>query len=270
MSTLLAVILVACGVPLDDKPWWVFCADESGAYWVNAVTGKAVHDPKLARKKRKPVKLDPNSQLRVPPPEFLGRYEKPGVSEAKGVVVRELKNRLRLETKEKKSWLGAGRRPLVRPDGKAAVFQRWDGKSWNGKVRVEDLVLVDLATRKERVLLAKTAFQAIAWAPDGKTLAVGRAGRLDLVDPATAKITRTWKLADLDKRLWNHGAEGLAFRPDGKQLAARFVFLGGRTAGTKIFGDRTLFVLGLLFETPRQVKLTPTTCEGPLRAKAKP
>ena len=261
--------LLCLAEPAAAKPWWVLFADDTGGYWVDAFSGKALHDVDLAREKRKPVKIDPTSQL-VPPP--IRRYRNRTVTTAKGVTVRELKNRLQLETKEKKSWLtkaGGGREPRLRPDGKALAFLRWDGKSRvGGKARVEELLFLDLATKKSRILVPKGVIEEFAWAPDGRRLEIGRVGRIDLLDVATAKILRTWKLTGIDKRLWNHAPTGLVFHPASVRIATRCVFVGGRTVGTEIYGDHKLIVLSILSaERTRVLDLPPSTCEGPIRGK---
>lgn len=60
---------------------------------------------------------------------------------------------------------------------------------------------------------------ALAYSPDGKTLAVGTYQKVLFVDPATRAVTKTWG-GHLD------AVRGLAFSPDGKWLAA-----GGGTPG---------------------------------------
>jgi len=267
---LMALLLLLLAEPVTETTWWILFADEEGGYWVDANSGKTAHDPALARVKdprqAKPVD-DGRSQLRPPPP--LKRFRDASTTTAKGVTVKLLKNCLVLEKGGKREWLTKpmlGGHPALRPDGKVLAYLRWDGKSRvGGKARVEDLVLLDLETRKVTVVREKSVIHGFAWSPDGRKLAVGAVGNVTLMDAATAKALTTWKLTDVDERLSNHGPTHLVFHPGGEWIATRCVFVGGREAGTEIFGDHKLILLSA--EKTRVVDLPKTTCEGPIRGK---
>ncbi|HKB03901.1 MAG TPA: protein kinase [Gemmataceae bacterium] len=102
------------------------------------------------------------------------------------------------------------------PDGKTVASVAWDGT----------LRLWDMAARKERAnyRLATTGL-SVAYSKDGKLLATGESGvsnrkdgrlnttsNLTLWDPATGQKQNTFRVS--------YSVDSLAFRPDGKTLAA--------------------------------------------------
>jgi len=280
MYLIAALLLFAAPEPATKKPlpptktWHVLLADDTGAYWVDVTTGKCTHDPKLARKPREVVRLNGARQLHVPD-HPIRRYGSSFVTTANGVTVRMLKNRLRLETKDGNKWLtkvGVGHRPVLRPDGKQFAWFKWSENTWSGKSRKANLVIYDIATGKERVIVKDAQLHEASWSPDGKTLAVGFDGNLDLYEAATGKRVHRWVLRDIHDDLYAHGAEGLLWSPDGKTIATRFAFLGGRSADGNgdfedVFGDNELYVIDVASKKVRALKMPKHTCEGPIRAE---
>jgi WD40 repeat protein len=279
MHLIAALLLFASPDPAPQpqppaKTWHVLLADLKGAYWVDIATGKCEHDPKLARKPHKPAVLPGASQL-VEPESPIRRYRDTFVTTANGVTVRMLKNKLRVETKDDKRWLtkvGVGHHPVLRPDGKQFVWFKWSEDTWSGKERKADLVVYDIATGTERVIVKDAHLYEVSWSPDGKTLAVGFDGNLDLYDAATGKRIHRWVLRDIHADLYAHGADGLLWSPDGKRIATRFAFLGGRAASgdgefEDVFGDNELYVIDVESRKVRMLKMPEHTCEGPIRGE---
>lgn len=285
MSLITALILLACGDPstygaLESKRWMVLFADSGGGFWVDPGSGRVELDPALRRKKPKPQK---QTGLSPPPPVRAKRYRDVDGSTVGDLTARtdSLFSRKRLSLQwrgKKRQWLTDDRydcfAPVLRPDGKALAYRRWDRKSRDGKARRFDLVVRDVATGKERVVIEKTYLCEHAWSPDGKTLAVAGVAWLDLYDTATWKRSKRWDTKSFDKRLWNHGATGLVWNPKGTHIAARFVFVGGRSASgpgdfEPIFGDHQLVVLQVSSGAFQIHTLPTTTCEGPIRGTLK-
>ena len=71
-------------------------------------------------------------------------------------------------------------------------------------VRRVNLVVRDLATGKERVIVKDGHLSAAFWSPDGKTLAVGTHTSLTLHDVATGKCSYQPKLRDVHDDLYAH------------------------------------------------------------------
>jgi len=100
------------------------------------------------------------------------------------------------------------RNPVVFDSGRHAALKLWDAATGE--------VFKDLSADFKGLFIG-----AAAYAPDGKTLAVGRAGEADgtngsvtLIDPATGKKLRTLTPGHLN------GLTDMAFHPDGKHLAS--------------------------------------------------
>jgi len=282
MIWFLALLLIACGDPTltvpTPKRWMVLCADNDGGFWVDPRDGKIEIDPALRRKKRKPVKA---TGLSLPPPVRARRHRDVDGSTVGELTVRtdHVLGRKRLSTQrrgEKRVYLTDDRYecffPALRPDGKFVAYKRWDLKARDGKARLFDLVVREIASGKERVFIKRTYLTEHAWSPDGKTLAVAGVAWLDLYDAATGKRTQRWKTTGFDKRLWNHGATGLIWNPAGTHIAGRFVFVGGRSASgpgefEPIFGDHQLIVLPVKGGAVKIHTLPTSTYEGPVRGE---
>ena len=273
-----SLFLLACAEPGRAQPaenWRLLLADHKGGYWIDARTGKVERDPKLVRKPVQARRDDPRSQKAPPPPNYVHRFRDTSISTANGVTVRMLKNRLRLETKEAKSWLskvGAARHPALRPDGKVLAYFRWSEKRGSGKQRRADLVVRELATGKESVLVPNSHLHDVSWSPDGKLLAVSMPGSLTLFAPADNERKNAWTLQKIDARLFAHAPSGMVWDKTGTRIAMRFTFLGGRTAvaggePTEVFGDRQLFILNRASGKFRRLELPKGTCEGPIRGE---
>lgn len=278
MNLIAALILVACGGYYDLEPgkaWMLLLADNDGGYWLDPATGKAVRDPKLRTRRVKATKDDGRSQRVPPPPGSIIRLRDLSVTTAKGVTVRMLKNRLRLETKEKKTWLtkvGEGHRPVLRPDGKVLAYFKWSENTWSGKSRRANLVLRDLKTGKEKILVNHTHLSEAAWSPDGTRIAVSTHSDLAIYDVASGKRVFHKLTKDVDERLYAHAPDGLVWSPSGTRLAMRISFLGGRSAKADgsfddVFGDNQLFLLDLGTKKFRVLKLPKHTHEGPIRGE---
>ena len=271
MHLLIALLLLDGTDPLSEG-WRILLADHTGAYWVDAATGKVSLDPSMRRAKRKAIKPNPDTQL-APPRTPMKRYRNASVTTAKGITIRMLKNRMRLESGDQLVWLtkaGEGIRPVMRPDAKAFAFHRWSGPLV-GKSRKAHLVVRDLVTNKERILVKDAHLQEAAWSPDGKTLAVSTYEELAIYDVASGKRTYHRKVRDINDDLYAHAPQGMLWGPFGKRLAMRIVFLGGRMRVDgefdEIYGDRHLFVLDVETKKIRIHKLPKSTCEGPIRSE---
>lgn len=89
-------------------------------------------------------------------------------------------------------------------------------KKRNPALRKNRLILWDVAAGKDLGDIPDTFFSGrLAFAPDGKTLAIAYNGGVRLWDVATRKLRSELELANGDK-LW---PDGLAFAPDGKTVA---------------------------------------------------
>jgi WD40 repeat protein len=130
-----------------------------------------------------------------------------------------------------------------------------DGKSLAVASGLKPVQIIDVATRKRVLEIGNLKpnfddeFDAIALAPDGKTLALGEtcrtednfiafAGRVHLADFATGKIVKTVAFE------WP--PEALAYTPDGKKLAVALM------SGDVHLLDATNLEMRRLFHDPKQ------------------
>jgi WD40 repeat protein len=122
------------------------------------------------------------------------------------------------------------------PGGQLA-YLAWRGKP---KLRPADLIVVD--DKGSRAIVKNTFIGEFAFSPDGKTIAYSKLGSLVFHDLASGK-EREIEFKKIDPRLDSHTAWKMTWRPDGGAMACAIMFLGGRLAGTQIFGDDEIFVL---------------------------
>lgn len=115
------------------------------------------------------------------------------------------------------------------------------------KQRIGDVMLT--VGSKARVLVADVDAWSLAFSPDGRRLAIGRVGRIDIIDPDhPEKPLRQIDIPGVDKRLYSHLARHMAWSPDGQVLAARLTFAGGRfysdpkAPHDDMYGDKELFL----------------------------
>ena len=114
--------------------------------------------------------------------------------------------------------------------------------AWRGppKLRPADLIISD--DKGSRAIVKNTFIDEFAFSPDGKTIAYGKYGSLVFHELASGKEQEIdFKM--IDPRLNSHVAWKLNWRPDSRALACSITFLGGRLAGTQIFGDNEIFVI---------------------------
>jgi hypothetical protein len=103
---------------------------------------------------------------------------------------------------------------------------------------------LDLAGGDSKVILERVQMLGHSWSDSGDRLAVSLIQELRILDPAGKTVTSI-ELAKMNKDLYAHAAFGMVWKPDGKAIACRIVFLGGRTEGASIFGDDQIFILPL-------------------------
>ncbi|MCP3902134.1 MAG: hypothetical protein GY715_00745 [Planctomycetes bacterium] len=137
----------------------------------------------------------------------------------------------------KRSWM-----PSAAVDGRVAYTVLQERK---GKQQVSDLVVYQ--DGKRRTIVRREHITDHAFSPDGKKLAYSTVGKLVVVDFATGKKTEL-EYTSISGRLRSHLGDNLAWRPDGKLIAMRIVFAGGRAieSGRKpkpLLGDREIFLV---------------------------
>jgi len=113
------------------------------------------------------------------------------------------------------------------------------------KLPPSTLKSMDFSGRNSRTLIEKTQMLGQEWAPKGDRLAVSLVQELRILEFPSAKTMKSFKLDEVHKDLYAHAANVMVWRPDGGAIACNIGFLGGRTVGTEIFGDRQLFLLPL-------------------------
>lgn len=94
-----------------------------------------------------------------------------------------------------------------------------------------------------KVLIEKTQILDHSWSPAGDRLACSLVQKLQILEMPSGKAAKSFDVAEIHKDLYAHSAFGMLWRPDGGAVACTITFLGGRRAGTKIFGDDQVFIL---------------------------
>jgi len=126
-----------------------------------------------------------------------------------------------------------------------------------GKRQPADLVIGEGKTAKAAV--TGEVIADYAWSPDGAVIAYSRPGGIVFHDLAAGKGQEV-ALKGIDERLADHAALDISWSPDGRAVACRMVFWGGRQAnGPKMLGDEEVFVI------PRDGKPTWFDAGGPVR-----
>lgn len=147
------------------------------------------------------------------------------------------------------------RHPAIAADGTIAYALLRERR---GKDAIFDVILRE-KDGAERIVLDRSSVRGLALSADGRTLAIGLQGEVRLIDlaggaAAGGNVRRSWNLSEIDARAAAHHPSGLAFSPEGRFLAARVPFSGGRSTGfgepeeveeNWIFGDRELLVIDL-------------------------
>jgi Tol biopolymer transport system component len=127
--------------------------------------------------------------------------------------------------------------PKFGPDGRLA-YVVW--RQPLGKRRQGDLVVDG---KEPRTVVRDAVVVEYAWRPDGKMIGCSTPGVVVFLDLATG-TARTVELSDIDKQLASFAALHLCWSPDGRAVACRCLFYGGRQqGGPKMFGDDELFVI---------------------------
>lgn len=105
-----------------------------------------------------------------------------------------------------------------------------------------DLVVHDDRTETTTLLVKDSHHTGFAWSPDGTTIAYGKPEAIVFHDLKSGKAQEV-PFAALDPRLTNFAALDFGWSPDGRAVACRMLFWGGRRAnGPKMFGDEEVFV----------------------------
>jgi dipeptidyl aminopeptidase/acylaminoacyl peptidase len=105
-----------------------------------------------------------------------------------------------------------------------------------------DLVILDDRTGTNTTLTKETLLTDFAWSPDGTTIAYGKPEALVFHDLRSGKAQEV-PFATLDPKLTHFAAFHIGWSPDGRAVACRMVFWGGRRAnGPKMLGDEEVFV----------------------------
>jgi WD40 repeat protein len=135
------------------------------------------------------------------------------------------------------------RLPKFGPDGRLAYLVYREPL---GKLQPADLMVFD--GKDALPVVSNVYITQYVWSPNGKTLAIGKAGALVFLEVRSGK-TREIPFPRIDPRLDSHAAFAIAWRPDSRAVACSITFLGGRRhGGPKLFGDDEFFVI------PRQGK----------------
>lgn len=163
---------------------------------------------------------------------------------------------------------GGVTQPLLSADGKQLVaFGLGAGAKRRSKLPARDVIAVELASGRERVLRRQIQVLELALSADGDRLAVSLPGRLELVRLADGKTQASFAWPKtLGADYHAHAASRLRWRPDGKAIAFNCSFLGGRMSGTVISGDHEVIILPLDGGKPVKVTLAHAAPWGGRRA----
>ncbi|MHC5114587.1 MAG: TolB family protein [Planctomycetota bacterium] len=137
----------------------------------------------------------------------------------------------------KQSWS-----PSASVDGRVAYTVLKERK---GKEQLCDLVLYHDGKRK--TIVRRQHITDHAFSPDGGKLAYSLVGKLVVLDLGTGKSTEL-EYPSINRRLRAHYGRDITWRPDGRLIAMRIVFAGGRAfeRGKKpkpLLGDREIFLI---------------------------
>ena len=118
------------------------------------------------------------------------------------------------------------------------------GKSWPS-----DLILTKGEQRIK--IINKEYITDYRWSDDGNKICIGTSGKINFYDLATKEMT-TFNISDKDHQLYSHSLYDITWSPNGKKVASRIQFLGGRMIpfggsadDTYMFGDKEVFVIGV-------------------------
>lgn len=137
---------------------------------------------------------------------------------------------------------GSVRHPRWAPGGNIAYVHTLRSE---GKLRIDEVVILGKDGAR-RAIGPEAHVCDIAFSPDGKRLACGTPGFLTIYEAASGKPERTITAKEIHPECGAaHGASSLSWRPDGRAIAFRLSFLGGRWEGMRLPGDEELFIVPL-------------------------
>lgn len=138
-----------------------------------------------------------------------------------------------------RSWM-----PRIAPDGTIAYVVE---RGRDGKATLVDLMVV--SGGKPNPVAKNVSVSEMAFSPDSKKIAYSNYSELVIVNLAD-KTTDVRPYTQLDERLYAFHATSLAWRPDGKAIAALLHFSGGRMMiepgePEPMYGEREAFFIPL-------------------------
>jgi dipeptidyl aminopeptidase/acylaminoacyl peptidase len=138
--------------------------------------------------------------------------------------------------------------PQFLPDGRLAYRARREDQT--AKSHFSDIVVSD-GTKSEAVV-KHVVIHGFAFSPDGTKVAYDdthHGGTLTVLDLKSGKTMKLAVEKNIGQKLHAHGGRDIRWRPDGKAIAVRFTFLGGRLSTNgeafELPGDREVFLLPL-------------------------